>query len=185
MFRTFWKIFLKLKGWETTALYPYNHLPKYVLIVAPHTSNWDFVIGLAYRSLYRLHHIHFLGKAELFKAPWGFFFRWLGGTPVERSSNHQMVDAIASLFNNHERYVLALSPEGTRKRVAKLKTGFYFIAKKAAVPIVMVGFDYANKRIVLAEELYTTFDMEDDLQKILQFYRTIKGKFPEQGLGHL
>jgi len=178
-------MFLKLKGWETTAQYPYNHLSKYVLIVAPHTSNWDFVIGLAYRSLYKLHHIHFLGKAELFKAPWGFFFRSLGGTPVERTSNHKMVETIASLFNDHESYVLALSPEGTRKRVSKLRTGFYFIAKQAAVPIAMVGLDYENRRVVFTEELYPTSVMEDDLQKILQFYRTIRGKFPEQGLGHL
>lgn len=183
--RWFWKTVLQLFGWKTDIEFPYHHLKKFIITVGPHTSNWDFMVGLAYRSLLRLHGARFLGKAELFKPPFGFVFRWLGGTPVNRTSSQNMVDVVAEIFDQHEKFVLALSPEGTRKKVDKLRTGFYFIARQAKVPIVMVGFDYKNKTVVYSEPFYPTSDQEKDFEHILSFYRPVQGRIPEKGMSHL
>ncbi|MEK7200340.1 MAG: 1-acyl-sn-glycerol-3-phosphate acyltransferase, partial [Bacteroidota bacterium] len=134
--RLIWSLFLRLMGWSLKGTFPY-HIKKCVMIVGPHTSSWDFVIGIAFRSKVRITHTKFLGKAELFRGPFGFIFRKLGGFPVERFEQHNMVEEAAALFENHDSFVLALSPEGTRKKVERLRTGFYHIAKKAGVPIVM------------------------------------------------
>lgn len=156
-----------------------------MVIVGPHTSSWDFVIGLAFRSKLKLTHAKYLGKAELFKGPFGFFFRGLGGFPVERSEKHNMVDQVVELFNTHDSFVLAMSPEGTRKKVERLRTGFYHIAKQAGVPIVMAGFDFEKKEASFSEPFYTTNNEAADFQHIYQFYATIKGKKPAQGIAHL
>jgi 1-acyl-sn-glycerol-3-phosphate acyltransferase len=175
---------LKLMGWKSTGSFP-HHLKKYVVIVAPHTSSWDFVIGLLFRKTLRLEHARFLGKHQLFRPPFGFFFRWLGGYPVDRTSSHNLVDQVVKIFDDHEEFVLALSPEGTRKRVGKLKTGFYNIARKANVPIIMVAFDYTHKEAIISPPFETTLDEQADFKKILDFFRPIEGKYPENGLGHL
>lgn len=178
------KFILRLIGWKAANVFPY-HLKKYVIIVGPHTSGWDFVIGLLFRKALQLEKARYLGKRELFKPPFGFFFRWLGGYPVDRSSSHNLVDQVAKVFDEHEEFGIALSPEGTRKRVDKLKTGFYNIARKANVPIVMVGLDYQNKHVIFSEPINTTSDQQTDFKKIFDFFRPIEGKFPENGLGHL
>lgn len=175
---------LRFMGWKPVGVFPY-HLKKYVVIVAPHTSGWDFIIGVLFRKSLRLEKARYLGKAELFKPPFGFIFRWLGGYPVDRSSRHNMVDEVVKIFNQHEEFGIALSPEGTRQRVDRLRTGFYNIAKKANIPIIMVGLDFRNKRVILSEPLYTTDSMEEDFEKILAFFRPIEGKYPEKGLMHL
>ena len=113
---------------------------KYIIAVAPHTSNWDFPVGLAARSVLRIQSAQFLGKSQLFVPPFGWIFRMLGGHPVDRSSSHDMVEQVVKIFAKHENFILAMAPEGTRKKVTKLRTGFYFIAKGAQVPIVPVGF---------------------------------------------
>lgn len=184
MFRWFWILFLKLKGWNTRVTFP-AFLPKCVIVVAPHTSSSDFLIGVAYRSVMKIEGAKFLGKAELFKPPFGFVFRWFGGIPVERSSKQNLVDQVVAYFNHNTNFRLALSPEGTRKRVEKLKTGFYYIAKQANVPIVMVGLDYKRKTSIVSEPFYTTENIEKDFQHIIQFFSTIQGKHPELGLLHL
>jgi hypothetical protein len=181
--RLFWILFLRMSGWSLRGSFPYE-LKKAVIIVGPHTSSWDFVIGLAFRSQLRLYHAKFLGKAELFKGPFGFLFRRLGGYPVERSESHNLVDQVAALFQSHQKFMLALSPEGTRKKVERLKTGFYHIARKAYVPILMVGFDFSTKECVIAEP-FLPDDEEKDFERIYGFYGKIKGKIPEQGLMHL
>lgn len=155
------------------------------MIVGPHTSGWDFVIGIAFRSKVRITHTKFLGKAELFRGPFGFIFRKLGGFPVERFEQHNMVEEAAALFENHDSFILALSPEGTRKKVKRLRTGFYHIAKKAGVPIVMAGMDFANKQVFFSDPFYPTDDEAADFQHIYQYYAPIKGKMPEQGMAHL
>jgi 1-acyl-sn-glycerol-3-phosphate acyltransferase len=179
-----WNLFLWIKGWNVKGNFPY-HLKKCVVIVGPHTSSWDFVIGLAFRSKLKLYHLHFLGKAELFNGPFGFFFRKLGGFPVDRFSNHNMVDQVADYFKSNDSFVLALSPEGTRKKVDRLRTGFYHIAQKAGVPIVMVGMDFTQKQLLIDEPFNLSENMEADLDKIIRFYAAIEGKIPEQGLHHL
>ena len=182
--RIFWSLYLRLMGWTIKGSFP-HHLKKCVVIVGPHTSSWDFVIGLAIRGKLRLTHAKYLGKAELFKGPFGFFFRKLGGFPVDRSENHNMVDEAVRLFNTHDNFVLALSPEGSRKKVERLRTGFYHIAKKAAVPIVMAGMDFEKKQAIFSEPFFTGDNEAADFQYIYEFYAPIKGKIPGQGMAHL
>ena len=162
-----------------------NYLKKAVVIVAPHTHWKDFTIGIAARSVLKIKHGKYLGKAELFNGPFGFIFRWLGGTPVDRFSKQGVVEQVVDKFNNAENLVIALSPEGTRKRVDKLRTGFYYIAKQANVPIVMVGLDYSKKELSVSAPFYTTDDEAADFKKIIEFFAPIKGYHPEQGMGHL
>ena len=182
--RLLWSLYLRLQGWTIKGSFPYQ-LKKCVFIVGPHTSAWDFVVGLAIRSKLRLQHAKYLGKAELFKGRFGFFFRKLGGYPVERGEHHNLVDQVVTLFNTHETFMLVLSPEGTRQKVDRLKTGFYYIAKKAGVPIVMAGFDFEKKEFSISEPFFPTDDEAADFTRIFRFYAPLKGKIPEQGLAHL
>lgn len=156
--------------------------PKFVIAVAPHTSNWDFLVGVAARSILRIRNAQFLGKSQLFRPPFGWFFGMLGGHPVDRASSHDMVEQVVKIFARHDRFILAMAPEGTRKKVSKLRSGFYYIAKGASVPIVPVGFDFASKQVVIAPSFYPTQNMESDMEILLSFYRSIKGKNPELGL---
>jgi len=181
--RPIWIFLLRITGWKIRGNFPF-HLKKSVVIVAPHTSSWDFFLGLAVRSKLRLGFIHFLGKKELFDGPFGFLFRWLGGIPVDRSSSHNMVDQVVQKFKTDESFSLVLSPEGTRKKVERLRTGFYNIAHQAGVPLVMVGFDFGKKEVVIAEP-FTTNDQAADFRLILDFFGPMQGKIPEQGLAHL
>jgi len=180
MFRPLYVLIFRILGWRVVGSMP--QIKKYIIAVAPHTSNWDFPLGVAARSILRIQRAQFLGKSQLFKPPFGWFFRALGGHPVERTTSTDMVDQVVKIFNRHDEFVLALAPEGTRKKVDKLRTGFYYIAKGAHVPIVPVGFDFGNKQIVVCNPLYTSDDMEGDMEKILSFYRTIKGRNPDLGI---
>jgi len=151
---------------------------KYIILVAPHTSNWDFMIGLCVRSILRFD-AKFLGKKELFRFPFGALFRWLGGLPVDRSKNANMVDAVAELFNQHEELIIAMAPEGTRKYVPKWKTGFYFIALKANVPLLLASFDYPSKTVFASKAFYPTGNFKEDMKIIFDFYGDKQGKFPK------
>ena len=170
-------IFFKILGWKMDTNFPINY-NKYVVIAAPHTSWVDFPIAILSRMSSGIM-INYIGKDSLFKGPFGFFFRALGGTPVDRSKNNKLVDAIIDIFNSREEFKLALSPEGTRKKVSEWKTGFYFIAKGANVPIVMAGLDFENKRIRISDPYFTTDNMEKDFEVFRGFFRNIKGKNPE------
>lgn len=170
-------IFHTLFGWKTVGLFP-KELKKYVIIGAPHTHWQDFMLGLALKFTQNLP-ISFIGKASLFKPPFGFFFKWLGGTPIDRSKSINRVEAIINIFKSKEQFVFALSPEGTRKRVDTWKTGFYHIAKGANVPIVLMTFDFGNKQVKISEPYYLTDNMENDMNYFYDFYSGIKGKIPE------
>ena len=156
-----------------------------VIIVAPHTSWKDVLVGFAARDQLKINHARFLGKKELFDGPFGWFFKMLGGTPVDRFSKRGVVEQVVEMFNKHNEFILALSPEGTRKKVDKLRTGFYHIAKQAKVPIQMIGFDFSKKEIVIREPFYTTENEPGDFKSIIDFFAPIKGAKPEFGLGHL
>ena len=121
----------------------------------------------------------------MFQPPHGFLFRWLGGKPVDRGQPHHVVDEVVAMFNNHDQFYLALSPEGTRKKVDHLRSGFYYVALQSEVPIIMVGLDFWNKTILISKPIMVTGDQKKDLESILAFFRTIKGKIPENGLMHL
>jgi 1-acyl-sn-glycerol-3-phosphate acyltransferase len=182
--RFFWKLFLRLSGWKAINEFP-DHIKKAVIIVGPHTYWKDFVFGLAFRSVLKIKHGKFLGKAELFKGPFGFLFRWLGGTPVDRFSKHGVVEQVVEKFNAADNLLIALSPEGTRKKVDKLRTGFYHIAKEANVPIVMVGMDYSKKEVSIADPFFVSDNEAEDFKKIIRFFAPIKGAKPDQGMSHL
>ncbi len=184
MSKLFWKIWFKLNGWKIKGEFP-SEIKKMVLLVAPHTSWKDILVGLATRSKLNIYKAKFLGKKELFDGPFGWFFKWLGGVPVDRFSKQGMVEQVVDMFNKNEEFKIGLSPEGTRKKVDKLRTGFYHIAKQANVPIQMVGFDFSKKEIVLGKAFYTSNDEAADFKKIIDFYAPIKGYHPQLGLGHL
>ena len=134
-------IYYRLLGWKLVGSFP--EVSQCVVIVAPHTSWVDFIIGLLVRSIVGKE-VHFIGKHSLFKPPFGWLFRWLGGTPIDRSKNQDTVASTVEIFKRKEVFRLALSPEGTRKKVETWKTGFYYIAKQAGVPVVMVALDFGQ-----------------------------------------
>ena len=164
-------------GWKTTGSFPKN-LKKYILIAAPHTHWLDFPLGLAIKYAEELP-ANYIGKASLFKPPFGFIFKWLGGAPVNRSKSSNKVQAIIDIFNSREQFILAMSPEGTRKKVEKWKTGFYYIAKGANVPIVMVTFDFKNKTSKISEPYYLTNSMKTDFDFFYNYFKGVEGKIPE------
>ncbi len=170
-------IFLTLMGWKFKGNFP-AELKKYVVVAAPHTSWVDFPVAILARMSSGVM-INYIGKNSLFKGPFGFFFRFLGGAPVDRTKNNNLVDAIVNIFNSREEFRLGMSPEGTRKKVTKWKTGFYYIAKGANVPVVMATLDFENKTLKVSEPYYTTDDKEKDFEYFYGFYKNVKGKKPE------
>ena len=138
-------IYFKVLGWKLVGSFP-SHLDKCVIIVVPHTSWVDFFLGLLIRRVWN-EQINYVGKKSLFKAPYGWFFRWMGGAPVDRSKNSDTVSATAEVFKKRKKFRLTLAPEGTRKKVTKWKSGFYYIAKAAEVPILLIAFDFGKKQV--------------------------------------
>ena len=181
MIRLFYFFWFKVFGWKVIGNFPAD-IKKYIVAVAPHTSSWDFPIGIATRSIMRMQNTKFLGKSQLFKPPFGWFFRALGGYPVERTTSHDMVEQVVNFFNDHDQFILGLAPEGTRKKVEKFKTGFYFIAKKANIPIIPCGFDFEKKAVIIGPPFYPSNDVEADFKNLYSFYRNIKGRNPELGV---
>ncbi|RTE53382.1 acyltransferase [Arenibacter aquaticus] len=169
-------IYFKILGWQLLGSFP--QLDKCVVIVVPHTSWVDFFLGLLLRSVLK-EDIHFIGKKSLFKPPFGWFFRWMGGAPIDRSKRLDTVAAIAKIFKEKRKFRLALSPEGTRKKVTKWKTGFYYIAKEANVPIVMVAFDFGKKQVKISEPQYPTPQQEKDFTTYKSFFKGVVGKVPQ------
>ncbi|PZW40624.1 acyltransferase [Mesonia sp. K4-1] len=167
-------IFNKIMGWKIEGEFDPS-IKKSVIIVVPHTSWHDFYIGVFTRSIVKIP-IDFVGKKELFKWPFGAYFRWMGGTPLDRSNSENKVEAIAKIFAEKEEFRLSLAPEGTRKKVLNWKTGFYYIALAANVPIIPVGFDYGRKVVKIGEPFYPTKNYEKDLRLLQLFFKDIKGK---------
>jgi 1-acyl-sn-glycerol-3-phosphate acyltransferase len=166
-------ILTKILGWKMDQL-P-TEIKKYVIIAAPHSSWVDFPIAMLYRVATGVM-VHYVGKDSLFKGHFGFLFRKLGGFPVDRSSNNNTVDFIVHKFNSTDNFKLGLSPEGTRKKVDKWRTGFYYIAKGAKVPIVMATLDFGNKYIKISEPFYPTDNKDKDFEYMRGFFKNVKGK---------
>lgn len=183
MLRLLWKCYWKLAGWKVVGSFPYQQ-KKMVLIVAPHTSSKDVIIGFAARAVLKIHHAKFLGKKELFDGMFGWFFRLLGGVPVDRFSKQGMVEQVSEMFAKNNNFLLAMAPEGTRQRVDKLRTGFYHIAKAANVPILCVGLNFAEKELVLGPLIFPD-DAEKDYNNIIDFFAGMAGANPEKDLRHL
>ncbi|WP_299980817.1 1-acyl-sn-glycerol-3-phosphate acyltransferase [Desulfobacula sp.] len=166
------KRILSILGWTISGMAPDEK--KYIIIVAPHTSNIDFFLGIAVRFAIGLK-ANFLAKEILFQPPWGWIFCKLGGYPVKRDKHYNQVDYIVKIINKEDRFVLGIAPEGTRSNSGQWKTGFYWIAKLAKIPIVMVSFDYAKKNVTLSEPFYTTENMEEDFSVMKTFFKGVKG----------
>ena len=164
-------------GWKVSGNYR-KDIQRKIIIVAPHTSNWDFPIGILARAIIR-DKIQYVGKHTLFKPPFGFVMRWLGGIPVNRTKSTNFVRSVVDLYSKKEALTIVLAPEGTRKKVDRFKTGFYFIAKLAEIPIIMVRFNYSERTVQFADPFYTTEDQENDLKYIENHFKGILGKIPE------
>lgn len=169
-------LFCRLFGWSIVGTFP--EMNQYVVIAAPHTSNWDFVVGITVRYILGVK-INYLGKSSLFKGPWGWFFKATGGAAVDRSKNNDTVQSIVEIFETRKHFRLALAPEGTRKKVQEWRTGFYYIAVGAKVPIVMISMDYATKTIRVSTPYYPSGEKEKDLIEIKSFYKGVVGKIPQ------
>lgn len=175
--RGFGRAVLKILGWDLEGEIP--NLPKCVIIGAPHTSNWDFVLAIAAMMALGLD-ARWLGKHTIFRPPFGRLMRWLGGVPVDRNARHGVVDQTLAAFVHRERFVLGVAPEGTRKRVDRWKTGFYHVAQGAGVPIVPAYFDYARKVLGFGPPFDVSGDLEADMKRFRAFYEPFKGKKPAQ-----
>ncbi len=171
----------KLSGWKHEGAPP-KDIKKYVIIVAPHTSNIDFFVGYGYKHLVGFHP-NFLGKKSLFKIPIvGWFLKSIGGHPVDRSKHSNLVDQVVEIFEKQKEFVMTITPEGTRSYSPKWKTGFYRIAQKANVPIVKIGFDYPSKTVHVDEPMYVSGDMDQEMITIQNHFKQFTGKHPEKGV---
>lgn len=162
------RLVMRLFGWRFNGSLP--DLPKFVLIVAPHTTNWDFIVGLFAKFALALE-VHWFGKESLFHGPLGRFMRIIGGRPVKRETSEGVVAEVAAMFAAEKRFLLALAPEGTRKRVTHWRTGFYHIAVAAGVPIVPVAFDWSRREVVIFAPFRPTGDVDADLAALRALYR--------------
>ena len=173
---------LKLPGWRVEGHFPAD-CPKCVVIAAPHTSNWDLpntlMAGFALRA-----NLYWMGKRSIFKPPFGAFMRWLGGIAVNREKSNNLVAAsVEAIRAARGSLQLVVPPEGTRSKVRYWKTGFYYIAHGAGVPIVLSYMDYARKVSGIGPVFHPTGDIERDMERIKAFYAPFKGKNPDQS-GH-
>ncbi len=169
-------IFYRILGWKTNVTVP--NYDKCVICAAPHTSNWDLFIGkLFYGAMGRK--ACFMMKKEWFFFPLGLIFKSIGGIPVNRGRKSSLVDQMAERFANSKRFQLAITPEGTRKANPEWKKGFYFIALKAQVPIVLIGVDYRTKNITATKAIMPSGDLEKEMREVKLYYKDFEGKNPK------
>ena len=167
----------KVCGW--TKEVSVSHPKKYIICLAPHTSNWDFVLGQLYSYADGVK-INFLMKKEWFFFPLGALFRRLGGIPVNRQKKGSMTDALAETAQQSEVFRLCVTPEGTRKSNPEWKKGCYYIALKAGLPILLYGVDYERKLIQCTKVVVPTGDIDREMAEIKEYFKNFKGKHPEQ-----
>lgn len=175
----------QILGWQFAGDMP-PHIKKAVLLIAPHTSNWDGVYGLLFCFLKRLP-IKFAIKKEAMLFPLGPIFKWMGAVPIDRKSGYKthtnsVVQHMITMLRQHDALMLVIAPEGTRSRVKRWRRGFYHIASQAGVPIVLGYIDYAKKHIGVGPVIHPTGHFDSDLQRIQAFYKDKAGKYPMQGM---
>ena len=171
-----WLLYKKM-GWKKIVTIP--HPDKFIICMAPHTSNWDFLIGQLYARAEDIRS-NFLMKKEWFFWPLGPIFRKMGGIPVYRSKKTSMTDNMAEAARRTDSFKLCITPEGTRSLNADWKKGFYFIALKAEIPILLYALDYEKKTIVATKTIIPSGDLDKDMDEIKQYYKDFKGKYPEK-----
>ena len=167
---------LKKLGWTIHVDLPDTE--KYVAIAAPHTSNWDFPLGILAAKAINLK-VSWLGKHSMFRWPYGWFFRAIGGIAIRRNGGQNYMQQLSDLFDRSEHLVLALAPEGTRSKTDHWKTGFHAIARAAKVPILMGFLDHGKKQVGLGGMFYPSDDIEADFKLIREFYKDRRGQNPE------
>jgi len=170
-----WLLYKKM-GWKLNVTEQYPQ--KCIICLAPHTSNWDFIIGQLYNTAEGMH-ANFLMKKEWFFWPLGPIFKGLGGIPVYRQKHMRMTDAMTQAAKDAPRFRLCITPEGTRSRVEEWKKGFYFIAQGASLPILLYGVDYERKLIQCTKTIIPSGDIEKDMTEIKNYFKDFKGKKPE------
>ena len=172
-------IFFKLMGWKIVGTIDAD-VKKCVMMVMPHTSAHDFYLGIFTRGILALE-MNWVGKKELFRFPFGYYFRYMGGEPLDRTGGLNKVDSIAAIFERRATFRLAVAPEGTRKKVTELKTGFYYIALKANVPVIPVAFDFGKKEVNLGKPVQPSGNIDQDLQVLQKHFEGVKGKIQTKG----
>jgi hypothetical protein len=183
IFAKMFKLIFKLFGWKITGYLP-KEIKKCVVVVAPHTSNWDFVFGMGAVGIMKLHP-RFVIKKEWMRFPFKKLMRSLGALPIDRNAKNKLgekkgtVDAMAELFDKHDDLLLIITPEGTRKRVEKWKTGFYYVALKANVPIALGCMNYEKYECGIYKIIHPSGDFKSDMKQIMDFYKDAKPKNPK------
>jgi 1-acyl-sn-glycerol-3-phosphate acyltransferase len=173
-----WYWLFKVLGWR--ADYQEPPFSKYIVIVWPHTSNLDFLIGFIFSRAYGLPQPHFLAKNSYFKGVMGSIGRWAGGIPVDRSKSTNFVDQVAAEIKQREEFVLAVTPEGTRSKTQYWKSGFYYMALASDVPVLMASIDFAKKLISYRNWFKPSGDLEADMEIIRRSYAGVQGRHPER-----
>jgi len=174
--RAIGRVVLGLGGWRIEGRLP--ELRKFVICVAPHTSNLDFVVGYAAKMAVGVR-ASWLGKHTLFRGPGGPLLRLMGGIPVDRGSSHGVVEQAAASFASRPALVLGVAPEGTRRKVERWKTGFYHIARIAGVPVVPAGLDWGTRTVRVGPPVAVTDDEAGDIERLMIFFRRMHGRHPE------
>ncbi|MDR0962189.1 MAG: 1-acyl-sn-glycerol-3-phosphate acyltransferase [Mediterranea sp.] len=169
-------LYYRLLGWKTDVTLP--EVDKCVICVAPHTSNWDLLMGKLFYGAIGRNPVYFMMKKEWFFFPLGYVFRALGGIPVDRSRKTSLVDQMSEQFARRKRFHLAITPEGTRKANADWKKGFYYIAVTAKVPVQLFAIDYTTKTITATRMFVPTGDIEKEMDEVKLYFKDFKGKKP-------
>jgi len=166
---------MSICGWRIVGTPP--NLPKAILIGAPHTSNWDFLLSIGTSFAFGLR-MSWMAKHTFVDGPGKRLWHWLGGIPVDRRAKHGVVGEMVAAFDSHDQLVVAITPEGTRSGAKRWHTGFYHIANEANVPIVPIVFDYGHKEVRILEPFFPTGDAENDIVALKTLYKDVKGRFP-------
>ena len=171
------KAILRLFGWSVKGEYS-DKIRNCVIVVAPHTSNWDFIWGVLARTVYNVR-VKYLIKDSFFKPGTAWFFRWTGGIPVDRSKKTDLTERLVEMLNNGQELKVAFTPEGTRKRVERWRSGFYWVAMETGLPIVMHYMDYAKKEVGMSEPFIPSGDWQKDKPVFQDFYAPVTAHTPE------
>ncbi len=167
---------MRICGWKTTGKIPRG--TKFILIGEPHTSNWDFILMFGAAWSMRIK-VSWIGKDTIFKKPFGTIMKQLGGIPLDRSSSHNVVVQTAEMFKKNEKLIVVIGPSGTRSKRNYWKSGFYWIAHTAQVPILCGYLDFENKTVHVGLSFVPTGNVKKDMDRIREFYKGIRGKRPE------